>query len=241
MKNPTKIATIFIFTLIFGVTFILAQNVLAATPAPSPSPSPKTTTSPSPTGGGTTTPSTGGGTVSLESVSPVGNVTIPEIIGRIIKAVLGTVGAFALLMFVYGGILMLTSGGKSDQINKGKQVLVWAVLGLAVILGSYALTNTVIQGLIGGGTTGTTGTTGGSLVCSSSGGTCSDSCDFPLEVIQASGCEASQKCCVYPCNASADGASCQSSCSTGSDDISKYGFCNPPQKCCVLHAKNIYQ
>jgi len=95
-----------------------------------------------------------GDVVTLQDVSPVGNLEgakgIATIIGRLIKAVLGTIGAFALLMFVYGGYLMLMSGGKSEEINKGKNVLVWAVIGLAVTLGSYSLASFVITGITRG-------------------------------------------------------------------------------------------
>jgi hypothetical protein len=49
------------------------------------------------------------------------------------------VGAVALLMFVYGGLLWLTSGGAADKVNKGKEVMVWAVIGLVVIFSSYGL------------------------------------------------------------------------------------------------------
>ncbi|MFA5188223.1 MAG: pilin [Patescibacteria group bacterium] len=92
--------------------------------------------------------------VSLTDVSPVGNLTgaagVATLIGRIIRAFLGIIGAVALLMFVYGGFLMLTSAGKSDAINKGKTVLVWAVIGIAVILGSYILTNFILTGITRG-------------------------------------------------------------------------------------------
>jgi len=125
--------------------------------------------------------------VTLEDVSPVKGLTgasgIATIIGRIIKAVLGTIGAFALLMFVYGGFLMLMSGGKSEEINKGKNVLVWAVIGLAVTLASYSLATFVIAGLTrglpssigqfpGSTSTGPGGTTPGSTGGSSSSNIC---------------------------------------------------------------------
>jgi hypothetical protein len=172
--------------------------------------------------------------VSLESVSPVKGLTgasgIATVIGRIIKAVLGTVGAFALLMFVYGGLLMLTSAGKSDQINKGKQVLVWAVIGLAMILASYTLTNTVIQGITGGvgGGTGTTGTGGGK--CTDMGGKCNDTCEIIEIAITASDC--AKKCCVVTCETYP--GICKGSCDTGEEDIgTSVYYCAPPNKCCV--------
>ena len=77
----------------------------------------------------------------------LGSADLPTIVGNIIKAVLGLVGTLALVMFIYGGILWMTSGGKEEQIKKGKDTLVWAVLGLAIIFFSYALSNFIINAL----------------------------------------------------------------------------------------------
>jgi hypothetical protein len=76
--------------------------------------------------------------------SPIGEVTGPELIGRIIKTVLGVVGALALAMFVYGGFTWLTSGGSPDKIKKGKDILMWAVIGLIIIFTSYTLVDFVL-------------------------------------------------------------------------------------------------
>ena len=53
-------------------------------------------------------------------------------------------------MVVYGGILWMTSRGDAKMIQKGKDTLTWAVLGLAVIFASYAIVNALITGLTEG-------------------------------------------------------------------------------------------
>lgn len=77
--------------------------------------------------------------------------TIQQIIGRGISVVLGIMGSIALAMFFYGGYLWLISGGSSDKIKKGKETLIWATIGLAVILGSGILVRSVIDILEKGG------------------------------------------------------------------------------------------
>ncbi|MCL5006581.1 MAG: hypothetical protein M1153_00315 [Patescibacteria group bacterium] len=47
------------------------------------------------------------------------------------------------LMVVYGGLLMLTSGGKPAQITKGKNAIIAAVVGTAIVFGSLAIVNLV--------------------------------------------------------------------------------------------------
>lgn len=69
--------------------------------------------------------------------------------GKITNGFLGVVGTVALAMFVYGGILWLTSGGASEKIEKGRKIFVWAVIGLFVIFSSYLLVNFVITGITG--------------------------------------------------------------------------------------------
>lgn len=80
--------------------------------------------------------------------NPLGDVTdIRVLVGRIIAAIIGIIGAIALLYFVYGGVLLLTSQGNTETIRKGKDTLIWAILGMAVVFASYAFLARVIQGL----------------------------------------------------------------------------------------------
>jgi len=74
-------------------------------------------------------------------------LTIPQIIGLAIKAILGLVGSIALLMFIIGGLTWMTSGGNPEKIEKGKKTLVWATIGLLVIFSSYIILDFVIRKL----------------------------------------------------------------------------------------------
>ena len=90
---------------------------------------------------GNTTPPPAPNTKQANLQNPLGNknVGITEVVVRIIKVFLGILGTISLVMFIYGGILMLTSAGKAEQIKKGQQTLVWASLGILVIFTSYAI------------------------------------------------------------------------------------------------------
>lgn len=79
--------------------------------------------------------------------NPLGTVDIPTIVGRLISAILGITGALALLMFVWGGVQWLTSGGAPDKVKKGKDTLIWATVGLAVIIMAYALVSAIVGAL----------------------------------------------------------------------------------------------
>lgn len=74
---------------------------------------------------------------------------IPQLISNIIKAAVGVVGALALLVFVYGGFLWLTSGGDPAKVKDGKEAMKWTAIGLVVVFSSYALVSFVLKTLGG--------------------------------------------------------------------------------------------
>lgn len=82
--------------------------------------------------------------------NPLGETSIPKLIGRGLQGLTGVVGSLALAMFLYGGFLWLTAGGNPDRIKKGKEIFIWSVLGLALIFGSYIAVNFVIVTITGG-------------------------------------------------------------------------------------------
>jgi len=54
-------------------------------------------------------------------------------------------GLIATVMVIYGGFLYITSGGDDSGAEKGKKILIYAAIGIIVILISYALVNTLLQ------------------------------------------------------------------------------------------------
>jgi hypothetical protein len=82
--------------------------------------------------------------------NPLGdqNMKPQALIGNIINGVLGIVGSLALLMFIYGGFTWMTASGASEAVTKGKDIVVWATIGLIIIFSSYALVNFVITDVI---------------------------------------------------------------------------------------------
>ncbi|MBF8280514.1 MAG: hypothetical protein HW383_287 [Candidatus Magasanikbacteria bacterium] len=133
---------------------IVKNNYVCPTSSPPPPPTspppppPTSPPTPKPTGGG----SSGGGTsasgaVTLTDPLNLGDTPIPTLVGRVIKALLGVIGALALLMFVYGGFLWMTSFGNNEKIKEGKNIVIWTTIGITTIFASYALVSFVIEGL----------------------------------------------------------------------------------------------
>lgn len=55
------------------------------------------------------------------------------------KMILGISGSVTLLFFIYGGVMMLISGGSQERVSKGKQIIINSVIGLVIIFTSYTI------------------------------------------------------------------------------------------------------
>ncbi len=64
--------------------------------------------------------------------------------------VMMVIGSLAVLIVVYGGILMMTSTGNPAGVKKGKDCIVWGVIGLVVALYARVIIDWVWGGANGG-------------------------------------------------------------------------------------------
>ena len=64
-----------------------------------------------------------------------------ELAVNVSKLILGITGSLALLMFVYGGIMLMISRGNQEQVKKGKEILSKALIGVIIIFGAYVAIN----------------------------------------------------------------------------------------------------
>jgi hypothetical protein len=81
-------------------------------------------------------------------VNPLSVDTPEALINNVIKAILGIVGAIALLYLIIGGLMWLTSQGNTEKVKKGKDTLVWAIAGLAMIFFSYVILSYVFTNFL---------------------------------------------------------------------------------------------
>ena len=76
------------------------------------------------------------------------NINPNTMIGNIVNAVMGIVGSIAFGFFIYGGFIMMIAAGNSEQIQKGKMIIFWAVVGTIFIFTAYAAAKFVIKGVV---------------------------------------------------------------------------------------------
>lgn len=103
------------------------------------------------TGQGRSGGSSGGSSSRGTSVvlhNPLGDgTTLTSLAARVIKGVIGIVGSIALLMFVYGGIRYMTSGGSDEGVKEAKSVIKNATIGLLLIFFSYTIISIFLSAL----------------------------------------------------------------------------------------------
>ncbi len=102
--------------------------------------------------------STGGGNqppiVSTQVVFDYGNMTNPlqtvnvsEVIGRVIKAILAIIGSIFLIMIIFGGFTWMTAAGNDAKVKKGRNILVWAIIGIIIIFLAWMLVEVIFEAL----------------------------------------------------------------------------------------------
>ncbi len=87
-------------------------------------------------------------TFSIENIGSslgLGTADLKQVVVNIIQWVLGIMALVAVVFIIYGGGLWLTSRGNADKVDKAKRVIVAAVVGLVIILISWAIVVYVIR------------------------------------------------------------------------------------------------
>jgi len=70
--------------------------------------------------------------------------SIPALIRTIIDSILLPIGGvIAVLMIMYAGFLYVTARGNSSKIEKAHNALLWAVIGAAILLGAWVISQAI--------------------------------------------------------------------------------------------------
>lgn len=66
-------------------------------------------------------------------------------IGNILKIVFSFVGLVFFILTIYAGIQWMTAQGNSSQVDKAKDTLIKAIVGLVIIMAAYGITYFVVN------------------------------------------------------------------------------------------------
>src|SRR3989338_8955891 len=79
---------------------------------------------------------------------------LPTIVGSIINISLTLIGMIFVILLVYSGFIWMTAAGNEEKVSKAKDTIRRSIIGIIIIVASYAIADFVITNL-----TGITGTT----------------------------------------------------------------------------------
>jgi len=86
----------------------------------------------------------------------VGENELENMIPRAVDVFLWIAGVLAVVMIIYAGLTMMMSAGDSSKYEKAKKTLIYAVVGLIVVILSYLIVRFVVREVLssrgGGGT-----------------------------------------------------------------------------------------
>jgi len=72
-------------------------------------------------------------------------------VGTVISGALALVGTIFLILTVYAGILWMLAQGNEEKVNKAKDIITAAIIGLVITMAAYAITSFVTTRLGGSG------------------------------------------------------------------------------------------
>lgn len=82
-------------------------------------------------------------------INPLQAETLQEAIDALIKFLFYLAMAVAPILIVYAGFLILTAGGDATKITKAKQIILWTLIAVAIILLAKGFPS-LIKGALGG-------------------------------------------------------------------------------------------
>jgi len=75
------------------------------------------------------------------------NSTPQSIVGTVIGAILSLLGVIFFLLVFYGGIRWMLAQGNESEVEKAKEILIAATIGLVIVLAAYSITAFIGQQL----------------------------------------------------------------------------------------------
>jgi len=77
----------------------------------------------------------------------VGSTGVASIIGTVIESALSLIGVIFLVLMIYAGYNWMIARGEEEKVEKAKDTLTRAIIGIIIVIGSYAIWSLVFAKL----------------------------------------------------------------------------------------------
>ena len=84
-------------------------------------------------------------------VDQVGDTTDHDLKGNvttILNGIIGVLGLVCVVVMIIGGVNYMTSAGDAGKVKKGKDTILYGLIGLVVCVLAFALVNWVLAGIL---------------------------------------------------------------------------------------------
>ena len=76
---------------------------------------------------------------SITITNPLGSLKFEDLLNKLSTFVFNIALVLAPVILVFAGLLFVTSGGKPEQVQKAKNLILWTIIGFAIITLSRGL------------------------------------------------------------------------------------------------------
>ncbi len=88
------------------------------------------------------------GTYFQSNKQVLGASSVEAVIGKAISVFLGLLGVIFFLLLFYGGAIWMLAMGDSSKVDKSKDILISATIGIILVLSAYAISSFVFELLL---------------------------------------------------------------------------------------------
>jgi len=85
-----------------------------------------------------------GDNVSSVAEETGGEGSLRALVLRMVNYFLTFLGVIAVIMIIYGGVTYVTAAGKDEAVGNAKKIIMYALIGIIIVLLSFALVNTIL-------------------------------------------------------------------------------------------------
>ncbi len=78
----------------------------------------------------------------------LGQGDLKTTIGSLIRVALGFLGVVAVVIVLLGGFKWMVAGGNDEKVAEAKRLIIAGIIGLAIILSAFAITQFVISSIV---------------------------------------------------------------------------------------------
>lgn len=85
----------------------------------------------------------------INKVNPGGGTPtdLNKMVQSVLNWVFGIIGIVAVIMIIMGGFNMMISSGDPGKVKKGKDTILYGIIGLVIAILAFAIVNFVINGI----------------------------------------------------------------------------------------------